>query len=545
MSNTFKNEARAWDILLVDLVAYSELSSDGQMRAIMRLTDVVRASETIVRTAKGERIFLPTGDGMAVGFRGAPERPALLAIEIHKAYEAVKHNDRFLLKMGIHSGIAFNIKDINDQPNIAGAGINKAARTLSCCSPGHVLIAEQPGKDLMDIASWKSRLRGPYRFIVKHRKHLVAYNLCDEAAQVGSIEEPRVNRLFASDDETLVTQLEVLGIGPNTELRRSPILKLAGTPLAIDTVIVELPILGFVGVPCENTEIRMLNAPPNYPLCVENAKALVPEPKPNRPKVYLADWTPPLSDDGNILRLTLGRTDFWTSKSVDASADQIKSNLENGNLELSKLPRRLALHIVVVTADDKLILCRRTETVDYEKGAWSATFEENLDPKMDSCADGLVDLDKGVRRGLGENEELGLSSDVVQSAIITLLALGIEWNILGGILIVLVKLPRTGSQEVLDCLSRAGDKEHQSFDCIDFSIPRCLAILADNGHTPLGRPGETGRLHQTSRVRILAALFSVYGTSEVFIEIKRVAARVQRSYKTESRPSGANRLGNP
>src|SRR5271166_2549176 len=100
-------EPTSWDILIIDIVGYSELRSEAQVREITFLTDVVR--RCVEKWKADPLLFLPTGDGMAVGFRGFPQRPLTLASCIHLAYEDRKPNDRYLLKIGINSGLAFAI----------------------------------------------------------------------------------------------------------------------------------------------------------------------------------------------------------------------------------------------------------------------------------------------------------------------------------------------------------------------------------------------------------------------------------------------------
>ena len=43
--------------------------------------------------------------------------------------------------MGIHSGPVNEISDLNEQANIAGAGINFAQRVMDCGDAGHILLS--------------------------------------------------------------------------------------------------------------------------------------------------------------------------------------------------------------------------------------------------------------------------------------------------------------------------------------------------------------------------------------------------------------------
>ena len=47
--------------------------------------------------------------------------------------------------MGIHSGPVNEVTDLNEQANIAGAGINIAQRVMDCGDAGHILVVETRG----------------------------------------------------------------------------------------------------------------------------------------------------------------------------------------------------------------------------------------------------------------------------------------------------------------------------------------------------------------------------------------------------------------
>jgi class 3 adenylate cyclase len=63
---------------------------------------------------------LPTGDGGALVFRTTPEAPVVSAIEVAKALKTLP---QLQVRMGIHSGPVQDVMDLNEQANIAGAGL--------------------------------------------------------------------------------------------------------------------------------------------------------------------------------------------------------------------------------------------------------------------------------------------------------------------------------------------------------------------------------------------------------------------------------------
>src|SRR5246500_3343623 len=117
-------------VLFIDIVGYSKLLITEQSEQIQKLKEIVRATEQFrIAQAEGKLLRLPTGDGGALVFRTSPEAPVLCAIEINRA---LKNYPQLRVRMGIHSGPVNEVSDLNEQANIAGAGINIAQRVMDC-----------------------------------------------------------------------------------------------------------------------------------------------------------------------------------------------------------------------------------------------------------------------------------------------------------------------------------------------------------------------------------------------------------------------------
>ncbi len=113
-------------LLLIDIVGYSKLLVNEQIEALQELARIVRSTECFRNAEeKGKLIRVPTGDGMALLFFRSPEEPVRCALEIS---QELKKNSNIRLRMGIHSGPVNQVRDVNDQVNVAGAGINVAQR---------------------------------------------------------------------------------------------------------------------------------------------------------------------------------------------------------------------------------------------------------------------------------------------------------------------------------------------------------------------------------------------------------------------------------
>src|SRR6202047_4331958 len=126
-------------VLFIDIVGYSKLLINQQSDQLETLKKIVRGTEQFrLAEAEGKLLRLPTGDGGALIFRNSPEAPVLCALEISR--ELKKHPE-LRVRMGIHSGPVNEISDLNEQANIAGAGINIAQRVMDCGDAGHVLLS--------------------------------------------------------------------------------------------------------------------------------------------------------------------------------------------------------------------------------------------------------------------------------------------------------------------------------------------------------------------------------------------------------------------
>src|SRR4029077_12855213 len=132
-------------VLFIDIVGYSKLLISEQSQLLQTLKEIVRGTEQF-RLAQAQRklLPLPTGDGVALVFRTNPEAPVLCALEISKA---LKSHPELPVRMGIHSGPVNEITDLNEQANIAGAGINMAQRVMDCGDAGHILLSKRVADD--------------------------------------------------------------------------------------------------------------------------------------------------------------------------------------------------------------------------------------------------------------------------------------------------------------------------------------------------------------------------------------------------------------
>src|SRR5438876_8420215 len=174
-------------VLFIDIVGYSKGLINEQSESLQRLKEIARGTEQFrIAEAEGKLLRLPTGDGGALVFRNSPEAPVLCAMEIAKA---LKSHPELHVRMGIHSGPVNEITDLNEQANIAGAGINIAQRVMDCGDAGHILLSKHVAEDLEQYPRWRPYLHDLGECEVKHGVRVGVVNL--SADEVGNPQLPK------------------------------------------------------------------------------------------------------------------------------------------------------------------------------------------------------------------------------------------------------------------------------------------------------------------------------------------------------------------
>ena len=188
-----ERELRTGNVLLIDVIRYSPRTDDQQSQIIEILNRIVGETTTMVNTSEEDRLCLPTGDGLAAAFFRDPRSSVYLALELDgqlNAYNSqVTEEQRFGIRMGINQGLVYVIKDINQQNNLAGDGINRGQRVMDCGDTGHILISQDFADSLARADSRLAKLFHPLgEFEVKHGEKITIANIYD--AEHGNPEMP-------------------------------------------------------------------------------------------------------------------------------------------------------------------------------------------------------------------------------------------------------------------------------------------------------------------------------------------------------------------
>jgi TolB-like protein/Tfp pilus assembly protein PilF len=193
-------------VLFIDIVGYSKLLITQQSEQLDTLRKVVRGTQQFrASEAEGKLLRLPTGDGGALVFRNSPETPVLCAIEISKE---LKKYPELRVRMGIHSGPVNAITDLNEQANIAGAGINIAQRVMDCGDAGHILLSKHVAEDLEHYPRWQPHLHVLGECEVKHGLVISVVNLYGDDVGNSAVPQKFRNRAVVNEASIAVAGRE-------------------------------------------------------------------------------------------------------------------------------------------------------------------------------------------------------------------------------------------------------------------------------------------------------------------------------------------------
>src|SRR6266498_1261532 len=260
-------------LLLIDVVGYSKLLVNEQIELLQELNQIVHGTDAFrAAEASGRLIRLSTGDGMALLFFHSPEEPARCAIEISKA---LQDHPSIQLRMGVHSGPVTPVKDVNDETNMAGAGLNVAQRVMDCGDAGHILLSEHVAEDLLQYRHWQPHLHDLGECEVKYGLRLHLFNLYkdnlgnpqvpeklkrrrwqQQAAAIRPVSRPRSPKFLLT--VVLVVSAVALAIGVSIFLRRGS-LGITHVP-ATSTTVASIPDKSIAVLPFENRSEDKANA---------------------------------------------------------------------------------------------------------------------------------------------------------------------------------------------------------------------------------------------------------------------------------------------
>jgi hypothetical protein len=271
------------------------------------------------------------------------------------------------------------------------------------------------------------------------------------------------------------------------------------------------------------------------PLAVpEDIKALQQEKLPAIQKSFinsshyrLASFTPAFSDRRGleVTLAPLGFYDFYTlipfldepllsgksetKISIREKYGHMAFTYTSGNV--CPVPAPVALHCVIVTKDQQLVLMQRSNSVAFYPNHWSTSFEETMDsPGMSPKGNkrpGNTDFFACAIRGL--EEELGVTVEAIDS--IKVLSLNIEYLILAIGVVAVIKTYLTAQEVKSHWLIQAPDRNEASKFAAISTDPSVVLQKLFSGDV---------LWHPTARLRLIQFLFYTYGVKEVASMLK-------------------------
>ena len=173
-------------VLFIDIVGYSKLLINEQSEQIQKLKEIVRGTEQARCRSRRQTTSLTDRRRRRARLSHNPGSACFVRIEIAKA---LKNHPELHVRMGIHSGPVNEITDLNEQANIAGAGINIAQRVMDCGDAGHILLSRRVAEDLEHYPRWKPYLHELGECEVKHGHKVSLVNFYD--GEIGNRETPQ------------------------------------------------------------------------------------------------------------------------------------------------------------------------------------------------------------------------------------------------------------------------------------------------------------------------------------------------------------------
>jgi len=196
------SEAIHGNFFFIDIVGLSNpsLPVNKQREKIENLNDLIASCDAF-KVNEENRIILPTGDGMVIGYLVNPELPLQLSIQLHqklKEYNSKKTNDnldKIGVRIGLSSGPVFKVNDIKNNPNYWGPGIIYARRVMDIGNNGHILMDNILAKALIPLKEEYNKIIKPIgEYRIKHGIDIEIYSVFTK--DFGNPELPMIDKVI-------------------------------------------------------------------------------------------------------------------------------------------------------------------------------------------------------------------------------------------------------------------------------------------------------------------------------------------------------------
>ena len=171
------------NFFFVDVVGLSDpkMSVKTQIKKIEVLNSSILNCDIYKNTQRDSMLMLPSGDGMCICFLQGPELPLLLSIQLHKKLEEYNKGkiptETVRVRIGLHHGNCFIVKDLHGNKNLWGPGIIIARRIMDLGDDQHILISPILAEDLRELSDEYHEIIKPvHDFVLKHGITMLVYS---------------------------------------------------------------------------------------------------------------------------------------------------------------------------------------------------------------------------------------------------------------------------------------------------------------------------------------------------------------------------------
>lgn len=167
-----------------DIVGLSDprIPTKRQIKKIEALTSLITECDAFKNTDPNLMLYLPTGDGMAIGFLSGPELPFMLSVELHKKlneYNRGKFPEEVLrIRIGINDGPVYIVKSMSGSSNLWGPGILLARSVMDLGDDNHILLSPQTAQALYELSDeYKELIKPVHDYKMKDGKQVLLYSV--------------------------------------------------------------------------------------------------------------------------------------------------------------------------------------------------------------------------------------------------------------------------------------------------------------------------------------------------------------------------------
>jgi uncharacterized protein YjbK len=175
-----------------DIADYSSKNTPLQKSMIKSFTQIV--IDSLHECNANDCLKIPVGDGVILSIEDTSDKALKIVQRVSE--KLLNHNSQFPalqfeLRSAVHYGHILMYQDINNNPNLAGKGINMTARIISMAEKGQILISDAWYDNYKDMGIIPDNLiksgcfSKPFEIKVKHGVSISVRNFKDDSSGMG------------------------------------------------------------------------------------------------------------------------------------------------------------------------------------------------------------------------------------------------------------------------------------------------------------------------------------------------------------------------